>query len=203
MPLCKWHTFRKAPCLICCFIVILFYIEGKWLLMRNLATILPLKSKLSGKFQYFNAIDINVEMLKNSWFPKISIKMKNCKTFYEAQTASPFEEIIKPPITPQSHQLKSYYVFGIKEFFERYTKVFRNLLQVLQECSSWASRKVAMQMFFLTTNKKIFAGKILQWETFLAVLLEHIIFNVKCVELRKISEIFWAKLYCNMSDLFR
>ena len=32
---------------------ILFYIERKWLLMRNLATILPLKFKLSGKFQSY------------------------------------------------------------------------------------------------------------------------------------------------------
>ena len=38
--------------------------------MRNLATILPLKSKLSGKFQRFNAIDGNMEMLKNSLISK-------------------------------------------------------------------------------------------------------------------------------------
>ena len=35
--------------------------------MRNLATILPVKSKFSGKFQRFNAIeDGSIEMLKNS-----------------------------------------------------------------------------------------------------------------------------------------
>ena len=48
------------------FFVILFYTERKWLLMRNVATTLPLKSKLSGKFQHFNAIDGNIKMLKNS-----------------------------------------------------------------------------------------------------------------------------------------
>ena len=32
----------------------------------NLATILPLKSKLSEKFQRFNATDESIEMLKNS-----------------------------------------------------------------------------------------------------------------------------------------
>ena len=46
--------------LICGFIVVLLYTERKY------ATILPLKSKLSGKFQRFNAIDGSVEMLKNS-----------------------------------------------------------------------------------------------------------------------------------------
>ena len=46
------------------------------------------KSKLHGKVQRFNAIDGSIERLKMVEFPKISIKMKNCKTFYEAQIAS-------------------------------------------------------------------------------------------------------------------
>ena len=50
LTLSKWHTFWMVPLLICCFIVIFLYIERKWLLKRNLATILPLKSKLSEKF---------------------------------------------------------------------------------------------------------------------------------------------------------
>ena len=58
--------FSMAPCLTCYFTVILFYIERKLLLMRILAAILPLKSKLSEKFQCFNAIGGNIEMLKNS-----------------------------------------------------------------------------------------------------------------------------------------
>ena len=56
--------------------------------MRNLATILPLKSKLSGKFQRFNSTDRSIEMLKKAEFPKVSIKMKNLKTYYKTQTAS-------------------------------------------------------------------------------------------------------------------
>ena len=55
--------------------------------MRNLATILPLKSNLSGRLQSFNAIDRSIEMLK--------IKMKNCKAFCKAQTASRLNEIIQ------------------------------------------------------------------------------------------------------------
>ena len=66
--------------------------------MRNLSTILPFKSRLSGKFQRFNAIDESIEMLKKVEFPKTSIKMKNCKTFYEAQTRSCFKEIIQAPL---------------------------------------------------------------------------------------------------------
>ena len=82
MPSFKWHTFWMAPCLISYFIVISFCIERKRFLMRNLATILPLKPKLSGKFQRFNAIDGSIKLLKKSWISeKIPVKIKNCKHF--------------------------------------------------------------------------------------------------------------------------
>ena len=83
-----------APCLICCFIAILFYIEN----FRNLTTVIPWKLILSGNSERFNAIYRNAEVE----FPKISIKMKNCKTFYEAQTVSRLKEIIQPPPNPPS-----------------------------------------------------------------------------------------------------
>ena len=133
MLLCKCHTFWMVPCSICYFIVILFHIEKKWLPMINLATILPLKSKFSGKLQRFNATDTSIEM---------------------------------------------------------------------QECSFWTSRNSALQMFFLTPNRKMFAGKFVKWESFLAVFRKHIVFYVMWVEVRKTSEGFRAKLYCKMSDLF-
>ena len=66
IPLCSWHTFWMAPCY---FIAILFYIERKWLLMRNLARILHSKSKKSVKFHYFKAIYKSTKML-NSWIYK-------------------------------------------------------------------------------------------------------------------------------------
>ena len=37
-------------------------VKREWLLVRNAVPILPLKSKLSGKFQRFNAINFNVLM---------------------------------------------------------------------------------------------------------------------------------------------
>ena len=79
----KQAKFLIGPCLICYFVVILFYIEKKWLLLRTLALVLPLKSILSGKFYRFNAINGSIKMLKNKWIFKKIIKMKNCKTFYE------------------------------------------------------------------------------------------------------------------------
>ena len=73
---------------------------------------------------------------------------------------------------------------------------------MLQKSSSWASGNGAVQMIFLTPNRKIFVGKCVNSEKFLAVFWEHVIFNFKKVEIRKIREVFCAKLYCKMSDLF-
>ena len=127
------------------------------------------------------------------------MKMKNCKTFYETQTASRLKEIIQSPSTPHTNLATS-----LKQNFLR--EICRNIqtfaFKVLQESSSWASGNGAVQMFFLTPNRNMFAGKFVNWESFLAVFWEHIIFNFKRVEIRKMSEVFWVKLYCKMSDLF-
>ena len=58
------HFFHGS--MIYCSFLILLHIERKWLLMRNFATVLPLKSKLSGEFQHFNAVNESMEMLINS-----------------------------------------------------------------------------------------------------------------------------------------
>ena len=62
-------------------------------------------------------------------FPKISIKMKNCKTFYEGQTASSFKGIIQflPHPYPQPEQKA---VSETKNFLRRYTEICRHLLSI-------------------------------------------------------------------------
>ena len=125
MPLCKWHIFWMAPWMIYYFVVMLFYIERKWFLMRNLAIILPFKSKMSGQFLRFNAIDVS-KYWKIVEFRKTSIKMKNCKTFYETQTASRLKEIIQAP-PPHTSRSTSCYIFETKIFLERYTEIYRHL----------------------------------------------------------------------------
>ena len=161
MPLCKWHTFWMALCLICYFIAI-FYIERKWIFLRNLASILSLKSKLSGKFQRFNAIDGSSKCWKIVEFPKLSIKMKNCEIFYKAETASCLKNIQPSPNPPIPADKILLHFWNNKLFTEIYRR---------------------------------FAGKFEKYESFLAVLPEHIAFNVKWVEFPKMSEVFWVKLY--------
>ena len=58
----------------------------------------------------------------------ISIKIKICKTFYEAQTASRLKKTIQPHPQTTTHSIKSYYVSGIKDFLGRYTEIYRHLL---------------------------------------------------------------------------
>ena len=180
-----------ALSLICFFIVGFFYIERKWLLMRSLATILPLKSKLSQKFQRFNTLD------------RFSIKMKNCKTLYEVQTTSRLKEIFQPPPTHPSPDKILLCLWNKNIIKQTYRKMQAFTFKVFQECGSWASRNDAVQMLFLTPNRNMLAGKIIKSDRVLAVLLEQFIVNVKLVEVSKMSGVFWAKLYCKMSDLFR
>ena len=85
--------------------------------------------------------------------------MKNCKTFYETQTASSLQEMIhSSPSSLQSDKI-SLHLWN-KHFL---TEIYRNIqtfaFKLLQECSSWASRNGAVQMFFLTPNRSISAGK--------------------------------------------
>ena len=61
----------------------------------------------------------------------------------------------------------------------------------------WCSANV-----FSDTRQKYVCRKIFKSERLLAVLRDRIIFSVKWVEVRKTSKVFWAKLYCKMSDIF-
>ena len=94
--------------------------------MTNWATtfydIFPLKSKLSGKFKRFNAVDEELKWWKIIEYQKTSLKMKNCQILYKGQTTSHLKEVIQPrPKPPPSD--KTLYVFGTKIFLRRYTEI--------------------------------------------------------------------------------
>ena len=141
MPLCNWHTFWMAPSLIC-FLVLSFYIERKWL-MRSLATIFPLKSKLSRKFRRFNTLD------------RFSIKTKNCKALYEVQIASRLKEIFQPPPTNPSPDKILLCLWNKNFIMEIYRNIQAFTFKVFQECGSWVSRNDTVQILFLAPNKNV------------------------------------------------
>ena len=144
-------------------------------------------------------------MLKNFWISrKIQLKWKIKKQVQEGQTARKSKEIVPHPHPPEKILLR----LGSKIFFIKYTKTYisikKSAFKKLQECGFWVSRNGAVQMFFLTPNRNMFAEKlVLKSESFLAVLREHIILNSKWSEVHKLSEVFWAKMYCKISDLYQ
>ena len=79
-------------------------------------------------------------------FPKISIKMKNCKTSYKVHTASLLRKLFS--LVP-THPPSDIIILRLwnKNFL---TEIYRNMqtfaFKVLQECSSWASRNGAVQI---------------------------------------------------------
>ena len=148
------------------FHIFLYIFLYKWLLKRNLATALPLKSKLLRKSQHFIAIDRSFKMLKNIWISK------NFNCF---------------KISPDKRSLRLWNKYFLTEIYKIY-KTFA--FQVLWKCSSWASRYGAVQMFFLTPTKNMFLGKFVKWVRFLAVLREYIFYNV----LKELRFVKWVRL---------
>ena len=83
----------------------LIYYERKWLLMTNLATILPLKPKLCWKFQRFNAIDGSIKMLINN-SQKFQLKWKIVKHFTRPKQLATWRKLlILPPTYPPSDKI--------------------------------------------------------------------------------------------------
>ena len=141
-------------------------------------------------------------MVKNAWISKkIQLKWKIVKQFMRPKQRAALRKLFS--LThPQSGKILLR-LWKKKFLTEIYRKIQTFAFKVLQRCSSLASRNGAAQIFFLTPNRNMSAEKFVKSERFLTMLQEHITFSVKWVEVRKMSEVFWAKLFCEMRDLFR
>ena len=152
--------------------------------MRNLATVLPLKSKLSGKFQRFNAVNGSMEMLINSWISKkFKLKWTILKHFKQW---SALRKLFSPP--PDKSFLRH------KNFLtEIYSNIQTIAFQVLRKCSSLAFRNSAVHMLFLTPTRNMLAGKLVKWVSFLLCCGR--IFFALLSEMRFVKRVrfFWAK----------
>ena len=109
--------------------------------------------------------------------PKDSLKMKNCKTRYKAQTASRLKEVIEPPPT-HSHQINPHNVVGIKIFLRRYTEIYRHLLSKCFKNVALGRQEMVQCKCFFWHQTETCVGKFEKSEMFLTVLSEHISFNV-------------------------
>ena len=125
---------------------------------------------------------------------------KNCETFYEVQTAKNVK--YDPPANPPPIRWNLPTSLEQKFSHGDIQKDTNICFQGTSRMQFWASRNGTVQVFFLTPNRNMFAGNFVKSERFLVVFRGHIIFNVRWVEVRKMSDVFWAKLYCKMGDLF-
>ena len=112
-------------------------------------------------------------------------KTKNCKTFYESQTGSPISILFSLPPN-HNQQINSYFVSGTKIFLRRYTEIYRHFLSKCFKNGVLGRQEMVQCKFFSDPKQKHVWWKRLN----LAVLREYIIFNVKWVEVRKMSEVF-------------
>ena len=176
-----WYRLRQwiPPWFIYHFTLILWHIERKWLLKRNLPTILLFKSKLSGKLQHFNAIDGSIKMLKSMLiFQIFQLKWKFSKHFTSPEQQPGWRKLFSP------HQIKASYVSGSKIFERRFTGLYRHLLSQCTKTEVLGHLEMVQYkcfFWYLAPIRNMF-------------LAAYIFYNVEWVEVRKMSEIFWAKL---------
>ena len=171
--LCKWHTFWMVPCLICYFFchVVLYW------------------EKLSFYEKFSRSLTLEIQIV---WkiVQKFQLKWKIVNYFASFKQRTAWTELFSlPPFHPTPN--KTWLRLWNKNLFK---EIYRNIqtyaFKVLQECSSRKSRNGLVQIFFLSPNRNMFSGKFVKSERFLAVLREHIIFNVKRVEVRKMRGFF-------------
>ena len=116
---------------------------------ENLATSLPLKCKLSLKFQRLSANDGSIKMLKNSWISKNSVKMKNFTTFYEPHTTKLLRKLFKS--TPDKS-------FLLLTFLQRFEGMSRHVFQLLEN-AVLGRLEMVQRKCFSDTNHKYFSWK--------------------------------------------
>ena len=97
--------------------------------------------------------NLTLEEVSKCWkiveFTKISVKMKNCKTFYKAQKSSRLNKIIQLLPNPL-HQINLATSFLTEIYRNKRTFAFK----VLQECSFVRQETVKCKCFFSDTKEK-------------------------------------------------
>ena len=136
-------------------------------------------------------------------FQNYQWKWKIAKHFARPKQRAAFRKLFNFPPHPTTYQIKPYHVSGTKISLRWYKEIYRHLLSKCFKNTVKVSRNGAVQIFFLTQDKKReVCWKFIKSERLLAVFREHIIFNVKWVKVCKMSEFFLAKLYCKMCNIF-
>ena len=102
-----------AWCLICYFIVILLYIEKKWLLMRNLTTIQNCMENFSVLILHYRWNYKNAE----KWLNFKKFQWKIVKHFARVKQRAAFRKLFSLSPTHPPNQIKSYYSLEQKFYY--------------------------------------------------------------------------------------
>ena len=117
-------------------------------------------------------------------FHKISIKMKNFETFTSPKQPSAWRKLFKLP-TREMYRMFLEWKFSNGDLQE-YTEICFPSARRMQFLG--VQKYFSVNIFFDTNQKNVFA--------------EYIFYKAEWVDVRKMSELFWVKLYRKMSDLF-
>ena len=138
-------------------------------------------------------------------FQKFQLKWKIVKHFTRPKQWAALRKLFSLPLThspPDKLLLRLWNKYFL-------TEIYRNIqafaLKVLQECSSWAARNGPVEIFCYNT-RNMFSETFVKSEKVFGCVAGAYYFHyqveVWIIEVCKMSEIFWAKLYCKLSDLF-
>ena len=123
---------------------------------------------------------------------KISIKIKNFKTFYEAQT------VIKAP-----HYIRGSNISGTKFFLRRFTGTYRHLLSKgLKNAILGRLEMVQCKCFFWQKPETCLPVNLWSEKDFWLCCGSTFFEIVGWVEVCKMIEIFWPKLHCKINHPF-
>ena len=120
--------------------------------------------------------------------------MKNCKTFYETQTASRHKEIIQPPPTPYPTNKILLRLWNKNFLREMYRNIQTFAFKVLQKFSSWASLNGAVQFFFWHQTETYLLENFVKWKVFW-LCFESILFLMSS-ELKFVKQVKFFEWHC-------
>ena len=139
---------------------------------------------MSGKFQRFNTIDGSIEMLKYKWISKnFNSNEKFEKHFTSLKEPSAWQKLFSPPPDKSFLRLWSKNVR---------TEIYKHLLSKSSENAILGRLEMVLCNFFFWHQPEI---------CFWLCCGSIFFYTFEWFEVFKMSDVFWAKLYCKMSDL--
>ena len=135
-------------------------------------------------------------MLKNIWISENFNCIYNEKNFLLSVLSPPNNDLPERNYPAIHHWLiEKISVSGTKIFEQRFTGIYKYLLSKCSASGNAHLQFLGVLDVFSDTNQKYVFACCCVWQ-------ECIFYNVELFEVYKMSEVFWAKTYCKMTDIF-